>query len=174
MILRDATDDDLNYVKALYEEAFPRAERKPFRIIRKRVRQGLAHILILDEDGPKGLAITMEAGGSVLLDYFAVDPAHRGRGCGGRALDLLRLRYADRVFFLEIEALDPDAPNYDQRVRRKRFYQAHGMVDTGARIRLFGVPMELLSGGPPATFEQCDAVYRVIYRYIYDIAVQRL
>ncbi len=174
MTLREAGREDLPYVRALYEESFPPEERKPFRIITRWVRRGSAHIFVLDDGGPCAMAVTMEVPGVTLLDYLAVDPARRGEGLGGLVLDELSARFAQGVFFLEIERQDDGAPNAEQRRRRRQFYLQHGMTATNVFIRLFGVEMEILSYARPASFEQCDALYRVIYKTLYRHVIKRI
>ena len=66
---------------ALYRTAFPRAERKPFSVIRKMAKRGRADIWTIRHDGRfAGLAATVNGQENILLDYFAVKSALRGRG----------------------------------------------------------------------------------------------
>ena len=77
------------------------------------------------------------------------------------ALEMLKKRYEDKRFLLEIETPDEKASNQIQRVRRKNFYLRGGMQETGIRISLCGVPMELMSDGKDVSFEE----YHDIYKY---------
>ena len=96
----------------LYKEAFPRSERKPFSLMERRERFGHMEILSIEEEGFLGLAITVLHEDLVLLDYFAISSGARGQGAGGRALSLLKKRYAGRRLFLEIEFPEESASNY--------------------------------------------------------------
>ena len=86
--LAPAAPHERNALRRLYLEAFPRAERKPFRLLCRQARRGRMDLLTLRGEAgePLGLAVTMLHESLVLLDYFAVDPAARGGGIGGEAL----------------------------------------------------------------------------------------
>ena len=95
----------------------------------------------------------------------------RGQGAGSEALQLLLALYNDRQFFLEIERPVDDAPNLEERILRKQFYLKNGMLETGIKIRLFGIPMELLTSRPGLTFEACRGMYRELYGPMYQKVV---
>ncbi|MBS6395808.1 MAG: GNAT family N-acetyltransferase [Clostridiales bacterium] len=163
MELREANSRELRRIKRIYLEAFPGKERKPFGMMKRKVRQGKMEILSL-MDGKRlvGLAITVLYKDMVLLDYFAVAKDARGRNHGSGALALLKERYADRRFMLEIELLDDAAANREERIRRKRFYLKNGMQETGIEAMVFRVPMEVLNDGKPLTYEEYHAVYEKV------------
>lgn len=129
----------------LYLTAFPAAERKPFSMIRRMYKKGTTDIWCLERDGNfVGLAITINGPDLILLDYFAIVSSCRRQGVGSAALPVLMDYYSDKGFFLEIESTFEDAPNKQQRLRRKAFYLSCGLRELGAMACLFGVNMELL------------------------------
>lgn len=129
----------------LYLSAFPRAERKPFSMIRRMTKLGKTDTWYISCDGCfAGLGITINGRDRILLDYFAVAKACRGQGIGGRSLKALMEQYRDKGFFLEIESTLEAAPNLEQRKQRKRFYLSCGLRELGVQAELFGVNMELL------------------------------
>ena len=169
MELSNAGSLDLKYIRDLYRISFPDVERKPFSLIE---RKATMEILMMSEGGERmGPAITASDGELVLLDYFAVDPSKRGQGAGSEALQLLLALYDDRQFFLEIERPVDDAPNLEERILRKQFYLKNGMLETDIKIRLFGIPMELLTSRPGLTFEACRGMYRELYGPMYQKVV---
>ena len=142
-------------LRLLYRRAFPRSERKPFALIRRMQKDGRGEILYFyDERGFLGLGTTVSGGGVVLLDYFAVAKRRRGRGNGSAMLAQLMERYAERGMFLEIEIPYDDAPNAEERRRRKSFYLRAGLTPTDTRICLVGVDMELLTYKCTMTFDE--------------------
>lgn len=138
----------------LYKEAFPRSERKPFSLMERRERFGHMEILSIEEEVFLGLAITVLHEDLVLLDYFAISSGARGQGAGGRALSLLKKRYAGRRLFLEIEFPEESASNYADRLRRREFYRRHDITPVGLDIEDMGVHMEVLSYGCPVSFAE--------------------
>ena len=94
-------------------------------------------------------------------------------GYGTEALLLLRELYSDRQFFLEIEEPEEKALNQADRLRRKKFYLQNGMEETGIRIVLFGVDMELLCAGKESlTFGKCERLYRELLGPMYTEMVK--
>ena len=169
--LLTARDETLEKVEALYMEAFPAAERKPFQMLLDRQASGQVDILaIRGEKGFAGLAIAAMEGELVLLDYFAMAPDQRGRGAGSRALALIGEYYLGKRLFLEIEEPDPEAANQPQRLRRLVFYQRNGYRDTGLRVVLNGIGMLLMSRGEEIAFAQ----YRALYERVYGPDIARL
>lgn len=166
------TQEQLNKVHNLYEEAFPESEKRPFQMILKGREAGNYEILAIEgEEGAfLGLAITMLYGGLVLLDYFAINPACRGTGVGSKALEKLQKRYEGSRFLLEIEstvgvettlevATDPgEAEDAVIRRRRKEFYLRGGMQPMDFLIDYFGVEMELMTYRCSVTFEEYHSV----------------
>lgn len=162
MEIRQANRRERKLMKKLYLRAFPKAERKPFSAMCRMAAKGMMEMLVIADQGYLvGLAITARYKDLVLLDYFAVSEVFRGQNYGSRALEMLKKRYEDKRFLLEIETPDEKASNQIQRVRRKNFYLRGDMQETGIRISLCGVPMELMSDGKDVSFEE----YHDIYKY---------
>ena len=148
----------------LYLAAFPAAERKPWQMIRKMHRLGKTDIwCVMQERKFCGLAITINSPEVILLDYFAIAKNCRGQGIGTNALKAIVEKYAGKGFFLEIESTKEDAPNQDQRLRRKAFYLSCGLRELGAMACLFGVNMELLGVRCQLNYDQYKAFYRDNY-----------
>jgi hypothetical protein len=165
MILREPTSWlDWHKLKKLYKKAFPLNERKPFQMIKQKAAGSETDVWLLDEEGEfLGLAITMNIDDLVLLDYFAIHGKKRGTGYGSEALQLLREKYGDKRFFLEIESVYEEAADLEMRKKRKHFYLKNGLSEIGIMTRLFGVDMELLGFGCKVSFEEYRGMYRQIY-----------
>lgn len=99
----------------------------------------------------------------VLLDYFAVNPALRGRGIGGQILQKLRERCEGKRLLLEIESTKVESENAGQRLSRKRFYERCGMRPLDYSVDVLGVEMEVLTFGCEVGFEEYRAVYKEVY-----------
>ena len=149
----------------LYQKAFPKEEKKPFRMILKMYRKGASHVWRFTREGKfAGLIITINGPEHILLDYLAVEESQRGIGIGTEILQLMRNHYADKGVFLEIESVYEDCDNQEQRIRRKHFYEKCGLISMEEFVWLFGVKMELISFGCHLTFEE----YRNFYRDNYN------
>ena len=149
---------------ALYRAAFPREERKPFSVIRKMAKRGRADIwTIRHDDRFAGLAATVNGQENILLDYFAVKSALRGRGIGSAALKRLMEHYAQKGFFVEIESTFEPSGNSRERQKRKEFYVNSGLIPMDTEADVFGVRMELLGVRCHLDFEQYRNFYRDDY-----------
>lgn len=159
-----STLSDWLRVYRLYRRAFPKYERKPFFMILRTRARGNADVWVIGKGRSfAGLAITMQNGELVLLDYFAVSEAQRGTGIGGEALRLLRQAYRGKRLFLEIESTQTEAENLPERLRRKQFYLRNGLTEMHTLVELFGVEMELLGFDCTLTFAEYSELYsRVI------------
>lgn len=146
----------LDQLKELYEEAFPREEKKPFALMERCAEEGKMEILAVVEDGKFiGLDINMLVPGTdlALLDYFAIDPNLRGGGYGSRALKLILERFKGNRMIFEIERPDDAADNAEQRLRRRNFYMRNGLLETGIFASFFGAEFELLVTEGTITYE---------------------
>lgn len=162
--LEHAGKSDIPRLYLLYRSAFPPSERKPFGKILSMARVGRTDLWTIRRDGRfAGLASTVNSPGIVLLDYFAVKPRLRGKGVGTAALRELTETYRDRGLFVEIESTLEQAKNRAERVSRKRFYEACGLIPMGTEADVFGIRMELLGVRCHLDFEDYRSFYRENY-----------
>lgn len=159
---KPATPLDWLRIRLLYRRAFPRYERKPFKIIRRMHKEGRTDVWLAEKDGRfAGLAATIN-GDVILLDYLAVHEKLRNQGVGSAFLQALLNLYEDRGLFVEIEAADRDDPT-GEKLRRKQFYLRNGLMDMHVVAILFGVRMELLGRGCDLDFDEYRDFYRTYY-----------
>jgi len=151
-------------IYTLYQKAFPRSEKKPFSMIRSMHKKGSSDVWRFERSGRfAGLIITINGRENILLDYLAVEEHQRGSGIGSEILQLMKVHYAGKGVFLEIESVYEDCDNKAERLRRKHFYEKCGMESMDVFVWLFGVKMELMSFGCKMTFEDYHAFYRDNY-----------
>lgn len=156
---------DMLRIRRLYKEAFPKCERKPFSIIKSMAKIGRTDLWYFeDADGFAGLTATINGPDNILIDYLAVKRKRRGTGLGKKMLAMLLEHYNDYGVFLEIEEVNENAENNDERVRRKNFYLAAGLTPMDTHVKLFGVDMELLGKDCHLTFDE----YREFYLHNYS------
>lgn len=145
MILREVSQMDIGYIKSLYREAFPLIERIPFSRLDKLRKKGEIKMFCAYEDGePCAMAFTACSSKSVLLMYFAVDSKKRDQGLGTKVIDALCDIFPRRRLLLEIEKPTQSKPNT---MRRKAFYERCGLRDSGGRVSLSGIDMDIMIKG---------------------------
>lgn len=133
-------------LRQLYHSSFPKYEQMPWWLLR---------LLSLGRDiGVDGYYAGWELCGftfsaateQVLFVLFlAVSEEHRGQGFGSAILGKLKADYPGRAIVLNVELPDPEADNYQQRLRRMRFYRKNGFFDTGYDIDEVGGTFRVLS-----------------------------
>lgn len=158
-------------VKDLFVSAFPREERPPFWMMMRRCRQGKAEFCAVT-DGDKFVGLTYVIGDSKVktLMFLAVSDDARGGGYGTRILQAVHSKYGDVKLFLNIEPLDETSPNYEQRCRRKAFYERNGMSLLDYQVREAGVTYEMMTFGEYVTIDEYEDVMKVMYgRLLYKI-----
>jgi len=147
----------LSKIRRLYESSFPKNEKKSFKLILKKRKQGIMDILYLEEDNKFcGLALTIKYNDIVLLDYFAIRQDLRDKGHGSKALQMIFDYYKGCRLILEMETTRYNEPN---KLRRKNFYIKNGMVNLDFDINLFGVEMETLCKGCPVSYDEYMEVH---------------
>lgn len=145
--------------KKLYLSAFPKEERIPWTLLwwntKRKDVQFTAYL-----DGQLFCGFTV----SVLVDqlcyvlFFAVDEAVRGKGYGSQILKELQAEYG--VLGLNVEPLDPTAPNYTQREKRFAFYRKNGFFDTEHYVWEVGGKFRILSTDKNLPMSQVKKAFR--------------
>ena len=144
-------------LRALYESAFPDEERIPWDDLLRLVCEMPLEFAEYREGAELlGLTIVYPRPRLSWFWYFAVPEEKRGRGIGQRILSALLSRYEGRSVVLDMEdPAQPDAPNPEQRLRRRAFYLRNGFRETGVGRAYGPVAMTILLRGDD-TFTQAD------------------
>ena len=128
----------------LNNEAFPLEERVPTERMIALAKTGLSDLYgVYDDAQFVGFFMTMTSSACVYLFYFAVCSRMRSKGYGGRILHLMDDLY-QRQIVLDMEPLDGTSDNYDQRLRRTRFYASHGFRSSGYHLDYWNQTFDLL------------------------------
>lgn len=116
----------------LMGSTFPPNELIPLWILRLfTIRRNVRFRAFYDGDRFIGTVYTYEDEGHFFILYLAVDPRFRSMGYGGRIVDHAFVLAEGRNIALDVESMDPDADNLEERRRRFAFYERHGLTDTG-------------------------------------------
>lgn len=151
-------------VYMLYRAAFPRGERKPFRMIVSMCRKGRTDVWCLYRGGRfAGFASTINGSDLILLDYLAVCADCRGTGVGSAVLGEMKRVYAGKGLFVEIESTGESCKDLNNRLRRSHFYRKNGMEPMGVSAWVFGVRMDLLGWNCSVDFDRYHGFYAEHY-----------
>ena len=96
-------------------------------LLRLRAWSSYVHFLAYyDGDDFVGLAYILQNEAVVYLFFLAVNPNIRYRGYGSAILQDVKDLAGNRPVVLAIEPMDGKADNFDQRLKRVRFYEKNG------------------------------------------------
>ena len=130
-------------IERLYRAAFPREERVPMDVL-------------LETDGPYDFVACYD--GAVLCGFYsaltlgdithilflAVEETLRDHGYGSQILGEIKNAYEGKRIILDVEMVDPEAENKEQREHRIAFYMRNGYHHSGISYGWRGVMYEIL------------------------------
>ncbi|WP_418607097.1 GNAT family N-acetyltransferase [Pseudoalteromonas sp. US3C1013] len=154
---------DINYSKVieLFFDAFPNVQRLPAWVVKYRMRNGKNGFdVIYDHNKWVGFLYTKEYKKIVCVKFFAISESLRSSGYGSKVMDSMNEKYSDKRIVLTIEELDEKKENYQQRVKRKAFYEKNGFSSTGFIIREPAERQEVLIRGGTISQEEIEAMYK--------------
>lgn len=139
---------ELEKVKTLNIEAFPEEERIPLVELIEDADNDHSHFFAFyEEDEFIGFAYVVTNDTVFYVAFFAIMPHLRSQGYGGVIIDKLIEFYEGKTMVLEIERLDEEADNQDQRLARWEFYKRNGFKQSGATLDYDGLSFAILYRG---------------------------
>ncbi|MEK4670230.1 GNAT family N-acetyltransferase [Niallia sp. FSL R7-0271] len=129
------TTKEFNKVKALISESFPRNEQIPFWFLLWKSKKNFVDLLgVYADNSLVGFIYLITHKDLTFVLYFAIDNKHRSKGFGSMAISKLREYCPNNRIMLNIEAVKENASNYEQRVKRKKFYINNGFKNASLMI----------------------------------------
>ncbi len=152
------TAAELARARRLYVSAFPSEERAPFPLLAvMNIRGNVDFWDIYTEDSQwAGIMYVVTHGDLAYVFYFAIDERRRGGHIGSAAVRAVMKYYDGMRLFLAIEPVEEGVPNYDERVRRRKFYLRCGLRCLDSYVREGSMVYELIgSGGRVSDEDYC-------------------
>ncbi len=113
----------LNEIKNYMMRHFQKEEQIPFWILRKASRTSTADLMqVYDDDLLVGFIHLVYFEDVVYLYYLAIEPDERGQGYGSKILQALRRRFSARRIILNIEVVDENCDNYEERKKKEKSF----------------------------------------------------
>ena len=133
-------------INRLLKSAFPRKEQTSvFLLLMGALRKNTHFTAFYDGDKFTGLLYTIENDRYCFILYLAVNPEMRSGGIGGEILNYAYEQAKNKIIVLNVESLNSDADNHEQRERRIAFYARHGICETGYGFSMDGVSYSVLA-----------------------------
>lgn len=148
MLIQTIQNNQWKEVKEIYLESFPKAEQKPFFVIKQSVkRQKTEIITAVEGKNVRGFLMAIPYKDMVMVDYLAVNKKYRSSGTGGQLLQYICKKYRGKSIHLLIENLDETSDNQEQRIVRRKFYLKNGFHSSDFFIRGTSGILEVLNYG---------------------------
>ncbi len=137
--------EDMEVLTKLNQEAFPQEERMEIDEMLQLVEERrLKMSAVYEEDVFIGFYTLHVRGPVAYLFFIAVDGSRRSQGYGSKILKAMTEQYDNCQIVLDMEAVDDQADNYEQRKKRKQFYLRGGFHETGYFLMFNKIRMEVL------------------------------
>ncbi|MCR9186001.1 MAG: GNAT family N-acetyltransferase [Halieaceae bacterium] len=165
IIFRPLNKYDVHYsvVIDLYKEAFPGAQRIPKFLLRHMLRNGKeGFIVIYENDDWLGLIYSIEYRDIAFVQFLAISESSRSKGYGSKVMESLRCVNSGKRIVLNIEELDEQAENCQQRVKRRAFYEKNGFTSSGYIVKEPDERHEMLIRGGCISKEEIESMYKEI------------
>jgi len=132
-------------INKLAEEAFPPDEYlSPNELLDMAKSDNFDFLLLLDKNEFIGFVVTQIYKNMVYLFFLAIDEKYRSKGYGSYAIKALIKTYPNKQQVVDLEMVDENADNFEQRLKRKNFYLKNGYKETNLFLSYLGVDYEVL------------------------------
>ncbi|WP_425379688.1 GNAT family N-acetyltransferase [Spiroplasma endosymbiont of Stenodema calcarata] len=140
---------DLKIVRELIKTSFPKNERLPFWFLLWKTRKKYVNFLAFyDENVFVGFLYLVTKDDLTFVLYIAVNNKIQSKGYGSQILNYIKILYPNNKIILNIEQIDENAANNEQRKKRRAFYLKNGYENSGIVVLEKGNIFEnLIIGG---------------------------
>lgn len=136
---------DLDKISSLAIEAFPPEEYlAPSKLIEMAKEDNFDFYALYDGDTFVGFFAIQTYKQLSYLFFLAIDSKLRSGGYGTKAIQTLVELYPNKQQVVDMEMVDENAKNNNQRVKRRSFYLRNGYLPTGYFLSYLGVDYEIL------------------------------
>lgn len=139
------TMSDYKEVLEIYKKSFPKVEQFPILLLRLMSHlKGINSVAFYDDNKLCGFSYFLVNEETVFILFLAVNDKIRSKGYGSRIISWIKDNYPNRKIFLDVEKLEDNAVNEDQRIKRIEFYKRNGIFQTNQFFTYGNVIYEIL------------------------------
>lgn len=123
-------------VLQIYNDSFPQNEKLPVWLLKiMSKRNSVKFLAFYNENIFCGFTYLVYYKKTTYVFYLAIDESNRSKGYGSQILNWIVENNKDSRIVLNIETVDAKYSNYEQRLRRKKFYIKNGFIDTNYKLK---------------------------------------
>ena len=148
-------------IRPLFLSAFPEDERPPANIYFKNFKKDINQLFgFYDGDTFIGFASVTFYKDICYLFFLAVKEEQRDKGYGSKIISILKEIFKDYVLLICYEEVDEKYPDYENRLRREKFYVRNGFIKNPLKTNEFGVIFQsAYIGKHIVTFEEYKEIF---------------
>lgn len=123
--------DEYKVIKDLMIKVFPKNEILPMWILLLLSKRKMVDFnAYYDDEEFVGFSYSVVNCDTVFIFYLAVNDKIQSKGYGTQILECIKKKYKGKEITLNIQKIDESLENYEQRLKRLKFYQRNGFNDT--------------------------------------------
>ena len=153
-------------IEDLYNSAFPEDERPPFfhtfNVFSKTEESFIVGYYENNEFiGYIHYVIYLDI---LYIAFFAIVENKRNQGYGTKILNDIRESYPFHTLLLCFEEVNKKYPDYDNRVKRMKFYEANGYIDNGLKTQEGDVVYQsAYDGSMNVSYQEYQQIFDLVY-----------
>jgi RimJ/RimL family protein N-acetyltransferase len=126
---KKVNDVNMEGIKKIYNDSFPIEEMVPFNKL-VAISNDTDHLFygLFDDSTLVGMSYLIIKEDMLYVLYLAISNSYQNKGYGKIAINEILKKYSNYRISLNIEEVNPESFNYNQRVKRKNFYKYFGFV----------------------------------------------
>ncbi len=174
-MLKEVRENQFDEVYSIMQESFPLEEYRPYAEQKALLHKSFYKIYGIGEERIEGFFAVYEWEDMRFIEHFALSPALRGQGIGGRALQAL-LKLSDKPTYLEVEL-----PKTPLARRRIGFYERNGFsyndypytqpsISAGRKA----IPLRIMSYPTESTEEELICFRDRVYAEVYGCCAKKI
>ncbi|PAD20763.1 GNAT family N-acetyltransferase [Terribacillus saccharophilus] len=143
--LKKVNEENMEGIKKIYNDSFPIEEMVPFNKLVS-ISNDTDHLFygLYDDSTLVGMNYLIVKKDMLYVLYLAISKDYQNKGYGQMAINEILKKYSSYRISLNIEEVNPESLNYNQRVKRKNFYQFFGFESQDYLISNEGVTFETM------------------------------
>ncbi|MFV0393435.1 MAG: GNAT family N-acetyltransferase [Coprobacillaceae bacterium] len=145
---RVVTKNNKNNAEMLMRNAFPKNEHVPMWILLKGNKsEDISFLEFYENDNFVGFTYIISNQDITFILFLAIDASMQSQGYGSKVLTYIRNLYPNNRMVLQMQSVDKTKENYEQRLKRQKFYFRNGYQNIGYKFDMHGEVNEVLVHG---------------------------
>jgi len=161
IVLQRINNENMDEIKKIYDDSFPIEEMIPYTKLVE-ISNDTDHLFygIYDDCALVGMNYLILKNDILYILYLAISKEYQSKGYGKAIVNKIINKYSNYRIALNIEEVNPKYSNFNQRLKRKDFYQLFGFESQGYLFSNFqGVTFETMAINGVVSYEEIQTLF---------------